>query len=121
MLREYDIQVLPVDGGFEIVYKYKVRHNEGDQVVAVKEYLPPELAVREGATVRAESVDCQTYLADGLRCLREEPNALIDFQSHPSTVARAKFDRARSRAHLVTGYVETLPPPEVLRERDAAG
>ena len=57
-------------GGFGIVYK--ARHNELDQVVAIKEYLPSELAVREGETVRAKSADCDTYVGDGLRHFRED-------------------------------------------------
>ena len=70
MLRDYTIQAVLGPRGFGIVYK--ARHNELDQVVAIKEYLPSELAVREGATVRAKSADCETYAPDGLRCFRED-------------------------------------------------
>ena len=44
--------------GFWIVQK--ASHNELDQIVTIKVYLPLELAVREGATVRAKSADCET-------------------------------------------------------------
>ena len=119
MLRDYTIQAVLGHGGFGIVYK--ARHNELDQVVAIKEYLPSELAVREGATVRAKSADCETYFADGLRRFREEAKALIDFQRHPSTVACSEFFRANGTAYLVMEYVDGQPLSHVLREREATG
>ena len=119
VLRHYTIQAVLGHGGFGIVYK--ARHNELDQVVAIKEYLPSELAVREGATVRAKSADCETYFADGLRRFREEAKALIDFQRHPSTVACSEFFRANGTAYLVMEYVDGQPLSQVLREREAAG
>ena len=119
VLRDYTIQAVLGHGGFGIVYK--ACHNELDQVVAIKEYLPSELAVREGATVRAKSADCETYFADGLRRFREEAKALIDFQRHPSTVACSEFFRANGTAYLVMEYVDGQPLSQVLREREAAG
>ena len=119
VLRDYTVQEVLGHGGFGIVYK--ARHNELDQVVAIKEYLPSELAVREGATVRAKSADCETYFADGLRRFREEAQALIDFQRHPSTVACSEFFRANGTAYLVMEYVDGQPLSRVLREREAAG
>ena len=119
MLRDYTIQAVLGHGGFGIVYK--ASHNELDQVVAIKEYLPSELAVREGATVRAKSADCETYFADGLRRFREEAKALIDFQRHPSTVACSEFFRANGTAYLVMEYVDGQPLSQVLWEREAAG
>ena len=65
--------------------------------MAIREYLPSELVVREGATVRAKSAACETYFADWLRRFREEARALIDFQRHPSTVACSESFRARYR------------------------
>ena len=119
VLRDYTVQEVLGHGGFGIVYK--ARHNELDQVVAIKEYLPSELAVREGATVRAKSADSETYFADGLRRFREEARALIDFQRHPSTVAYSEFFRANGTAYLVMEYVDGQPLSQVLREREAAG
>ena len=118
VLRDYTVQEVLGHGGFGIVYK--ARHNELDQVVAIKEYLPSEFAVREGATVRAKSADCETYFADGLRRFRKEAQALIDFQRHPSTVACSEFFRANGTAYLVMEYVDGQPLSQVLREREAA-
>ena len=113
VLRDYTIQAVLGHGGFGIVYK--ASHNELDQVVAIKEYLPSELAVR------AKSANFETYFADGLRRFREEAQALIDFQRHPSTVACSEFFRANGTAYLVMEYVDGQPLSQVLREREAAG
>ena len=119
VLRDYTIQEVLGHGGFGIVYK--ACHNELDHVVAIKEYLPSELAVREGTSIRAKSADCETHFADGLRRFREEAKALIDFQQHPSVVDCRDFFRANGTAYLVMEYVEGLPLSELLRQREAAG
>ena len=119
VLRDYTIEDVLGHGGFGIVYK--ARHNELDHVVAIKEYLPSELAVREGATIRAKSAESEAHFADGLRRFREEAKALIEFQQHPSIVDCREFFRANGTAYLVMEFVEGLPLSELLRQREAAG
>ena len=119
VLRDYTIEEVLGHGGFGIVYK--ARHNELDHVVAIKEYLPSELAVREGTTVRARSAECEAQFADGLRRFREEARALIGFQQNPSIVDCREFFRANGTAYLIMEYVEGLSLSEVLRQREAAG
>ncbi len=119
VLRDYTIEEVLGHGGFGIVYK--ARHNELDHVVAIKEYLPSELAVREGATIRAKSAESEAHFADGLRRFREEAKALIEFQQHSSIVDCREFFRANGTAYLVMEYVEGLPLSELLRQREAAG
>ena len=119
VLRDYTIEDVLGHGGFGIVYK--ARHNELDHVVAIKEYLPSELAVREGTTISAKSGECEAHFADGLRRFREEARALIDFQQHPSIVDCREFFRLNGTAYLVIEYVDGLPLSELLREREAAG
>ena len=119
ILRDYTIEEVLGHGGFGIVYR--ARHDELDHVVAIKEYLPSELAVREGTTIRARSADCEPHFADGLRRFREEAKALIEFQQHPSIVDCREFFRANGTAYLVMEYVDGLPLSELLRQREAAG
>ena len=119
ILRDYTIQEVLGHGGFGIVYK--ARSNELGHVVAIKEYLPSELAVRHDANVRARSGDCEAYFAEGLRRFREEAKALIEFPHHPSIVQCRDFFRANGTAYLVMEYVEGLPLSELLRQREDAG
>ena len=116
VLRDYTVEALLGRGGFGIVYK--ARHNELDLVVAIKEYLPSELAVRESATVRAKNASCKTPFTDGLRRFRDEAKALIDFQNHPNVIDCRDFFRLNGTAYLVMEYADGLPLSELLRERE---
>ena len=58
-LGAYTVEDALGHGGFGIVYR--ARHNELGNLVAVKEYLPAELALRKGASVHPRS-------ARGLPC-----------------------------------------------------
>lgn len=49
ILRDFTVQAVIGHGGFGMAYR--AGHNKLDLTVATKEYLPVELAVREGTTV----------------------------------------------------------------------
>ena len=119
VLREFTIQAVIGHGGFGIVYR--AGHNELDLTVAIKEYLPVELAVREGATVQPRSGTERKDFEEGLRRFRDEAQALIDFDSHPSIVSCREFFRAHGTAYLVMGYEDGESLAEVLARREAEG
>ena len=118
-LGAYTIEEVLGHGGFGIVYR--ARHNELGNVAAVKEYLPAELAVREGASVHPRSAACRAGYEDGLRRFRDEARALVEFQAHPSIVSCRDFFRANGTAYLVMEHEEGLPLSELLRRREASG
>ena len=118
-LREFTIQAVIGHGGFGIVYR--AGHNELDLTVAIKEYLPVELAVREGATVQPRSGTERKDFEEGLRRFRDEAQALIDFDSHPSIVSCREFFRAHGTAYLVMAYEDGESLAEVLASREAEG
>ena len=119
VLREFTIQAVIGHGGFGIVYR--AGHNELDLTVAIKEYLPVELAVREGTTVQPRSGTERKDFEEGLRRFRDEAQALIDFDSHPSIVSCREFFRAHGTAYLVMAYEDGPSLAEVLASREAEG
>ena len=119
VLRDFTIQAVIGHGGFGVVYR--AGHNELDLTVAIKEYLPVELAVREGATVRPRSGTVRKEFEDGLLRFRDEAQALIDFDSHPSIVSCRDFFRAHGTAYMVMEYEDAHSLAEVLASREAQG
>ena len=118
-VREYTLESVVGHGGFGIVYR--AQHGELGATVAVKEYLPVELAVREGLCVRVRSdTDSSTY-QDGLRRFRDEARALMQFQDHQGIVSCRDFFRANGTAYMVMDYEDGPSLAEVLATREAAG
>ena len=119
VLRDYTIEAVIGHGGFGIVYR--ARHDELAFVVAIKEYLPVELAVRDGVTVRARSdADSEGY-EEGLKRFREEARALIQFHDHPSIVSCREYFRTNGTAYLVMEYVDGQSLAQVLASRESEG
>ncbi len=118
-LRDYTLEQVLGHGGFGIVYR--ARHNELGNLVAIKEYLPVELALREGLSVQIRSTESRGHYEDGLRRFLEEARALVGFHDHASIVSCRDFFRANGTAYLVMEYEEGLPLSELLARREAAG
>ena len=119
VLRDFTIRAVIGHGGFGVVYQ--AGHNELDLTVAIKEYLPVELAVREGATVRPRSGTVRRDFEDGLRRFRDEAQVLVGFDSHPSIVSCRDFFRENGTAYLVMAYEEGRSLADVLASREAEG
>ncbi len=88
-------------GGFSIVY---LAYDETGTPVAIKEYLPSGLALRdEGEIVQATSVDNLNTFRYGMKCFFEEGRALAKI-AHPNVVRVTNFFRANETVYMVMQY-----------------
>ncbi len=114
-------------GGFSIVYL--ARHNlSGDAAggiwrVALKEYLPAEVAGRDrdGFTVRPTRLDLGEAFEDGLRRFKQEALHLVRFQRLGNVVDCLNLFEANGTAYLVMEYDDGLPLSTFLRMREEQG
>ena len=116
---EYELEALLGHGGYSVVYR--ARHVELGQAVALKEYLPADLSVREGETVFPRSTECAPHYEDGKRRFLEEAKRIVEFKDDPGVVACLGFFRANGTAYLVLEHVDGMSLAELLRQREAAG
>jgi serine/threonine protein kinase len=103
-------------GGFSIVY---LAYDEDGNAVAIKEYLPSSLALRQpGELVPAISTDNLPVFRIGLKCFFEEGRALARI-SHPNVVSVVNFFRANDTVYMVMAYESGRSLQEhILRRRD---
>lgn len=88
-------------GGFSIVY---LAYDETGTPVAIKEYLPSGLALRDGGEiVQATSVDNLNTFRYGMKCFFEEGRALAKI-AHPNVVRVTNFFRANETVYMVMQY-----------------
>jgi serine/threonine protein kinase len=88
-------------GGFSLVY---LAHDENDQAVVIKEYLPNSLALRkEGSQIVATSADKLALFRHGMKCFFEEGKTLATI-AHPNIVRVINFFRANETVYMVMEY-----------------
>ena len=116
-LASYRIEQVLGQGGFGIVYR--ARHAELGVRVAIKEYLPIEIAIRTGENVRPRAPAFRAVYEDGLARFKEEALRLVEFSDHPNIVSCRDFFRLNGTAYLVMEYEDALPLSHLLRTREA--
>ena len=114
----YTVEAELGHGGVGIVYR--ARHRELGPV-AIKEYLPTELVVREGQSVHPVNTDSQGFFKEGLDRFLDEAKQLIRFRTHPSIVSCRDFFRANGTAYLVMDLEEGMSLSELLQARETEG
>ena len=114
-LGEYEIQTVLGSGGFGVTYK--AHDHNLDKQVAIKEYLPPEFAVRDGrTTVKPKSSASKDDYAWGLDRFLDEARALARFD-HPHINKVYRFFKDNGTAYLVLEYVEGDMLSELLKSK----
>jgi len=100
-LENYRIASVLSRGGFSIVY---LAYDENDQPVAIKEYLPSQLALRkEGDALPSIAEENLATFRYGMRCFFEEGRSLARL-SHPNVVRVLNFFRANETVYMVMRY-----------------
>jgi serine/threonine protein kinase len=100
-LQNYRIASVLSCGGFSIVY---LAYDENDQPVAIKEYLPSQLALRkEGDALPSIADDNLATFRYGMKCFFEEGRSLARL-SHPNVVRVLNFFRANETVYMVMRY-----------------
>ena len=113
----YVIESLLGHGGFGITY---AAHDQTLNVrVAVKEYLPRQLATRgEGQTkVSVYSGEARQQYDYGLRKFMEEAQSVARFAHHPNVVSARDYFTANGTAYMVMEYVEGVTLKEYVAKK----
>ena len=105
------VRVLGV-GGFGVTYLCE--HSGLGVQVAVKEYLPNEIAVRDGTEVHPKSAGDREGFEWGLSRFLDEARTLARFE-HPNVVRVRDCFEANNTAYIVMDYEDGEPLDAVLR------
>ncbi len=119
VLGDYELGSVLGYGGYSVVYR--ARHKELGYPVAVKEFLPADLAVREGTSVHPRGTECLPHYEDGMDRFKKEALQVMQFRDDPGVVTGLSFFRANGTAYFVMDYVDGMSLAELLRERESAG
>lgn len=103
-------------GGFSIVY---LAYDEDGNAVAIKEYLPSSLALRQpGELSPIISAENLSTFRIGLKCFFDEGRALAKI-SHPNVVSVINFFRANETVYMVMAYESGRSLQDhIIRRRD---
>ncbi len=115
-LNEYQIKsVLGKPGGFGITYLATDIHLR--QLVAIKEYLPTDFAIREGvSTVYVRSSSDEASFQWGLKCFIEEARVLAKFNHH-HIVKVLRFFETNGTAYMVMEYQRGKSLSDYLKQK----
>lgn len=107
VLQEYTIEAVLGAGGFGITYLARDGHLQCQ--VAIKEYLPGELAARttENSVIPRNGNDASGY-REGLTRFLSETRVLAGFR-HPNIVRVNRFFEANNTAYMVMDYEQGQP------------
>jgi len=109
----YEIRKVLSAGGFSFVY---VAHDENQQTVAIKEYLPTSLALRTEGTLVQINPEASTNFKHGMMCFFEEGRALAHI-NHPNIVRVLNFFRANETVYMVMQYERGKSLQEIILGR----
>jgi WD40 repeat protein len=115
-LAEYTIEAVLGHGGFGVTYL--ARDTALGAQVAVKEYMPHELCVRDGKTDVVIPHPRRDAVRDyhwGLKNFAKEGRALAQFK-HPNIVRVLRFFEANGTAYMVMEYEKGMSLSDHLRE-----
>ena len=105
-------------GGFSIVY---LAHDAEGSAVAIKEYLPSALALRQpGELAPVIAKPNQPLFRIGLKCFFEEGRALARIV-HPNVVRILNFFRANDTVYMVMAYESGQSLQEQIARTNARG
>ncbi|MEQ8696188.1 MAG: serine/threonine-protein kinase, partial [Bauldia litoralis] len=112
-LEDFEIEEVLGIGGFGITYKARDIHL--NRPVAIKEYMPSGMAIRdkEQATVFPASDSHKDDFEWGLDRFRKEAETLVSFR-HPNIVSVFRFFRSNGTAYLVMEYQDGKSLSEIL-------
>jgi serine/threonine protein kinase len=113
MLGDYRLDAVIGHGGFGITYR--AFDSQLAKVVAIKEYLPVEFAVRDGLGVVARGARFADDFAWGRERFLDEARALARFR-HPHIVPVMRFLVANGTAYTVMEFEDGRNVAEMLRE-----
>jgi serine/threonine protein kinase len=116
-LAEYTIESVLGHGGFSVTYL--AHDNALGAHVAIKEYLPQEIAARDGRTafvIPRASKDAIRYYHWGLKNFVKEARALARFK-HANIVRVLRFIEANGTAYTVMEYEQGQTLAQYLKEK----